>query len=325
MARLKTILLTNHYTSGPRRIVEEKLPEGFELKMLDQNKEERLISMIPEADYLLASGRVKITAEALAAASRLQMIQRTGVGLDSLDLVAIKARGIPLYVNQGVNAQSVAEHAILLMLACLRRLPQIHRKTAGGVWEKQAQGVQTAELAGKTVGLIGLGSIGRKVASILRAFGVKTVYYDLFRADEAMERELGLTFLQLQELAGCADIISLHCPLTKENTGLIDREFIASMKNGAILINTARGGLVDFAALREALASGKLSFAGLDVFPKEPVPADEPILRMENVIVTPHIGGITEDSFRRMMTDAMRNIQCFECGKLDEIAAARYL
>ncbi len=325
MAQGKTILLTNHYPAGPYRIVAEELPEGFELKMLERNDEESLLRLIPEADFLLASGRVKITAEALAAAPRLQMIQRTGVGLDSLDLEAIKARGIPLYVNQGVNAQSVAEHTLLLMLACLRRLPQLHRKTAGGVWEKQAQGVRTAELAGKTVGLIGLGSIGRRVASLLRAFGAQLLYFDPWRAEEAVEQGLGLRYLPLRELAACADILSLHCPLTKENAGLIDRDFLAGMKEGAILINTARGGLVEFPALREALASGKLSFAGLDVFPKEPVPADEPILQMENVIVTPHVGGITEDSFRRMMHDAMFNIQCYTQGNYEQIAAAKYL
>ena len=325
MAHMKTILLTNHYSAGPFRIVEEELPEGFALRMLERNDEDSLLCEIPEAEYLLASGRVKISAEALEAAPRLKMIQRTGVGLDSLDLQAVKARGIPLYVNQGVNAQSVAEHTLLLTLACLRRLPQIHRKTTGGIWEKQAQGVQTSELAGKTVGLIGLGSIGRRVASLLRAFRARVVYFDPCRADETAEREMGLTFLPLRELARCADVVSLHCPLTKENVGLIDREFIAGMKDGAILINTARGGLVDLPALREALTSGRLSFAALDVVPKEPVPADEPILRLENVIVTPHVGGITEDSFRRMMHDAMRNIQCFSEGRFAEIAEARYL
>lgn len=325
MAHMKTILLTNHYSAGPFRIVEEELPEGFALWMLERNDEDSLLRAIPEAEYLLASGRVKVSAEALEAAPRLKMIQRTGVGLDSLDLQAVKARGIPLYVNQGVNAQSVAEHTLLLILACLRRLPQIHRNTAAGIWKKQAQGVQTAELAGKTVGLIGLGRIGKTVAGLLAAFRAKVVYYDLFRLSEAEEQELGLSFLPLRELAARADVVSLHCPMTPETAKMIDADFFARMKDGAILVNTARGGLVQTEALAEALKTGKLSFAGIDVFEQEPVSPDSPLLSLENVILTPHIGGITEDSFRRMMREAMRNIHCFEQGDTEAIAAFRYL
>ncbi|MBR4657484.1 MAG: hypothetical protein IKO68_13210 [Oscillospiraceae bacterium] len=131
---MKTILLTNHYSAEPFRIVREELPEGFTLETLERNDQEFLAQAIPHADYLLASGRVRVTEDVLARASRLRMVQRTGVGLDSLDLEALRARGIPLYVNQGVNAQSVAEPTLLLILACLRRLPQIHRNTASGIW-----------------------------------------------------------------------------------------------------------------------------------------------------------------------------------------------
>lgn len=325
MAHLKTILLTNHYPAGPYRIVAEELPEGFALEMLERNDQDCLAEAIPRADYLLASGRVRVTDDVLARASGLKMVQRTGVGLDSLDLEALRARGIPLYVNQGVNAQSVAEHTLLLILACLRHLPQIHRNTANGIWKKQAQGVQTAELAGKTVGLIGLGRIGKTVAGLLAAFRAKVVYYDLFRLSEAEEQALGLCYLPLPDLAECVDVISLHCPMTPETANMVDAAFLRKMKDGAILVNTARGGLVNTDALVEALKNGKLSFAGLDVFDREPLSPDSPLLGLENVILTPHIGGITEDSFRRMMREAMRNIDCFEHGKLEQIAPFRYL
>lgn len=322
---MKTILLTNHYTENPFSIVQSELPAGFRLLMLERNDPESLLAAIPKADYLLASGRVKITAEALSLAPKLKMIQRTGVGLDSLALDAIREREIPLYVNQGVNARSVAEHTLLLILACLRRLPQIHRNTANGVWKKQAQGVLTSELAGKTVGLIGMGSIGKIVASLLRAFQANVVYHKPRRLSEAEEQVLGITYLPLEELAATSDVVSMHCPMTPETANMINADFLARMKPGAIFVNTARGGLADMPALTQALQSGRLSFAGLDVYDQEPVLPGSPILKLDNVILTPHIGGITADSFRRMMHDAMRNIERFDQGALEEIEPCRYL
>ena len=152
---MKRILLTNHYSGTPLDIVKSTLPENFCFAMLEEPTAECLAQSIAHADYILAGGRVRIDENALHHATRLKMIQRSGVGLDSIDLEALRRRGIPLYVNRGVNAQSVAEHALLLMLACLRRLTEIHANTVAGVWKKQEQGVRTFELHGKTVGLVG--------------------------------------------------------------------------------------------------------------------------------------------------------------------------
>ena len=317
---MKTILLTNHYPAAPYDIVKSELPEGFRLVMLSENTQECLEAAAPEADYILASGRVKLNQAVLDKAQKVKMIQRTGVGLDSLDLAALKARGIPLYVNAGVNAESVAEHALLLILACLRRLPEIHRNTAAGIWKKQEQGVKTRELAGRTVGLVGMGSIARALVRLLSGFGVTVLYYDPFRLSEERERALNVMYVPLDQLLHEAEIVSLHCPLTDDTRYLLGRETFAQMKDGAILVNTARGGLIDNAALAEALVSGKLSFAGLDVHSEEPIDKENPILQLSNVILTPHIGGVTYDSFRSMMHDAMRNIKLFDEGKLDEIA-----
>ena len=317
---MKTILLTNHYPAAPYDIVKSELPEGFRLVMLSENTQECLEAAAPEADYILASGRVKLNQAVLDKAQKVKMIQRTGVGLDSLDLAALKARGIPLYVNAGVNAESVAEHALLLILACLRRLPEIHRNTAAGIWKKQEQGVKTRELAGRTVGLVGMGSIARALVRLLSGFGVTVLYYDPFRLSEERERALNVMYVPLDQLLHEAEIVSLHCPLTDGTRHLLNRETFAQMRDGAILVNTARGGLIDNAALVEALESGKLSFAGLDVHSEEPIDKENPILPLSNVILTPHIGGVTYDSFRSMMHDAMRNIKLFDEGKLDEIA-----
>ena len=321
----KKILLTNQYTGEPLRIATEAVPEGFGILMPAAATPEALEELAPEADYILAGGRLKITAALLDRAVKLKMVQRSGVGLDALDLEALRQRGIPLYVNQGVNAQSVAEHALLLMLASLRRLPVIDRNTKAGVWKKQEQGIRTAELGGKTVGLIGMGHIARTLVGLLKPFRVEILYTNLFREAPEYERENNMRFVGLDELLAASDVVSVHCALTDETRNLIGAEKIRGMKDGAVLVNTARGEIVDPAAVADALRSGKLSFAGLDVHGTEPVPEDYPLKDLENVILTPHIAGVTADSFRAMMAAAFRNIACFDRGGLAEIEDCRYL
>ena len=321
----KKILLTNQYTGEPLRIATEAVPEGFGIMMPAAATQEALEELAPEADYILAGGRLKITAALLDRAVKLKMVQRSGVGLDALDLEALRQRGIPLYVNQGVNAQSVAEHALLLMLASLRRLPVIDRNTKAGVWKKQEQGIRTAELGGKTVGLIGMGHIARTLVGLLKPFRVEILYTNLFREAPEYERENNMRFVGLDELLAASDVVSVHCALTDETRNLISEEKIRGMKDGAVLVNTARGEIVDPAAVADALRSGKLSFAGLDVHGTEPVPEDYPLKDLENVILTPHIAGVTADSFRAMMAAAFRNIACFDRGGLAEIEDCRYL
>ena len=321
---MKTILFTNKYSGRPLEILEGELPEGFRAAFLPAQTQEALQNEIAGAEYLLAGGRLKITREALDQAGSLRMIQRSGVGLDALDLDAIREKGLPLYVNQGVNAESVAEHALLLILASLRRLPEIDRNTKNGIWKKQEQGVRTAELKGKTVGIVGMGHIARILAELLRPFHVRLLYHSRSRADAAFERQTGLQWAELPALLANADVITLHCALTPETRHLIREETLAQVKPGAILVNTARGALVDTAALAEALRSGRLSFAALDVHEQEPIPADYVLKELDNVILTPHVAGVTADSFRAMMHEAFRNIRCFEEGRLEEIEAYRY-
>ena len=318
---MKKILLTNNYTSGPYEIVQSVVPEGFELIMLGTNVMENVIN---DVDYILASGRTKITREVLEKAQKLKMIQRTGVGLDSLDLCAIKDQKIPLYVNQGINAESVAEHTLLLMLACLRRLTVIHQNTKNGIWKKQEQGVHTFELRHKKIGLVGMGNISRTLVGLLKPFEVELYYFDPYRLPTSEEERLGIYFCTFEELIRKVDILSLHCPLTNETKNMVNENVFQEMKEGSILVNTARGGLVDIKSLEKALISEKISFAGLDVFPEEPLVAGEGITELDNVILTPHIGGVTRDSFQDMMRSAMRNIAAFEEGRLSEIEDFRY-
>ncbi len=321
---MKIILLTNRYQNKPLQIVQSEIPCGFQIRFLNEQTEHCLIESISDADYLLAGGSFKVTRVVLESAKNLKMIQRSGVGLDALDLETIKDKDIPLYVNHGVNAESVAEHTLLLILSCLRRLPIIEKNTKSGIWKKQEQGVQTRELYGKTVGIIGMGNIAMTLVSLLKPFHVNILYYNLVRCSDEYERENNMKYVKLDDLLGCADIISINCALTDETRNLIDYSTIDKMKDGSILINTARGGIVNSQAVADALNSGKLAFAGLDVHETEPIPDKYPLKNAENVILTPHIGGVTEDSFRAMMKAAFRNIKMFDKGQLQEIRQYRY-
>lgn len=320
---MSVILVTNTYKDDVLEIVKSCVPEGFEIRTLYENTEDALLSCVEDAEYILASGRVKIGRAVLEKAGKLKMVQRTGVGLDSLDLGALRQMGIPLYVNKGVNSQSVAEHALLLMMACLRKLPEINTNTKQGIWDKQKQGIKTRELFGKTVGIIGMGSIGRALVALLRPFQVRVLYVDLFPLPENTEKELGVTRVGYEELYEKSDIISLHCPLLDTNRHFVCRETINQMKDGVILVNTARGGLVCGEDLADAIREGKVAAAGIDVYDQEPVKEDNPLLNLPQVITTPHIGGVTYDSFFQMMHHAMKNIELFEKGQLEKIASSR--
>lgn len=320
------ILHTARYTGLPWDILKSVVSDGFEVKTLDELSYDCLVREAADADYFLVSGRLPIDEGVLSAAKHLKMIQRTGVGTEMLDVDAIKSHGIPVYVNAGVNAQSVAEHTMTLMLALLKKLPQINAQTHNGVWKKQQVGVTTHELKGKMVALVGMGNIGRLVAAMLQPFGAKVVYTDVFRQKEEIETQLGLTYCESFEamLPQC-DILSFHCPLTKENTEMLNKETIAKMKQGATVVNTARGKLINPDDLYKALKSGHLYGAALDTHYEEPLKEGYKLAEMDNVILTPHIGGLSYEAFHQMMADAVQNIVAFEEGNLAEIESKRIL
>lgn len=323
---MKKILHTARYTGIPCEILKSVIPDGFTVETLDELSYECLLRQVANADYFLVSGRLPIDEGLLSAAKQLKMIQRTGVGTEMLDVEAIKSHGIPVYVNAGVNAQSVAEHTLTLMLAALKRLPQINTQTHNGVWKKQQVGVTTHELKGKTVGLVGMGNIGRLVAAMLHPFGAKVIYTDVFRQKEEVETNLGLTYCDnFEALLPQCDILSFHCPLTKENTEMLNSKTFSVMKHGAIVVNTARGKLINPDDLYDALQSGHLSAAALDTHYEEPIKEGYKLAELDNVILTPHIGGLSYEAFHQMMADAVDNIVAFEEGHLDEIESKRIL
>lgn len=320
------ILHTYRYTGRPWEILKSVVPEGYTVKTLDEPTQEQLVKEAADADYLLVSGRLKINKEVLDSAKNLKMIQRTGVGTEMLDKEEIKSRGIPVYVNAGVNARSVAEHTLTLILSCLKRVLAIDKQVRNGVWKKQETGTSCHELYGKTVALVGMGAIGRQVAKYLNCFGARVIYTDIFQQSKEVEEELSLTFYPFlqpstinHQLLSEADILSFHCPLTEDNKEMLNAPTIGKMKDGAIVVNTARGKLINESDLYEALTSGKLASAGLDVHYKEPMLKDDPLCTLDNVILSPHIAGLSFETFHSMMKGAVDNIVAYDKGQFTDI------
>lgn len=238
---------------------------------------------------------LKMPAKTVARFPSLKLIIRWGAGFDSVDIQEAGRRGIAVCNTPGANASSVAELAVLLMLAIGRRLICHDRCLHRGSWSKNIFLDQTFTLNHKLVGIIGGGNIGRQVAARVQAFGAQAQYYDPFRLPTETENALGMRYASLEELLVTSDVVTLHVPLTDSTMHMIGAEQIASMKNGAILVNTARGGLIDDDAVIAAVNSGKLAGAGIDCVEHEPVLPGSPILENPNIIVTPHVGGGTAD------------------------------
>lgn len=322
----RKILHTAKYTGIPLEILNSVVPEGFVVKTLDEATYDDLVHEAVDAYYLLVSGRLPIDEGVLSSAQHLKMIQRTGVGTEMLDIEAIKRHNIPVYVNAGINARSVAEHTLTLMLCCLKNIPTIDKQVRSGVWKKQQTGVSCNELFGKTVGLVGMGAIGQQVATYLKMMGAKVLYTDVIRAKQETEQLLSLNFIDsFKVLLPQVDILSFHCPLTSDNVEMLNAETIGLMKEGTMVVNTARGKLIEPMALYNALNCGKLRTAALDVHYEEPLPRDYPLLKLDNVIFTPHIGGLTYEAFQSMLSGAMANIKAYEEGCFGRIAAKKLI
>ncbi|AET93814.1 D-isomer specific 2-hydroxyacid dehydrogenase NAD-binding protein (plasmid) [Burkholderia sp. YI23] len=244
----------------------------------------------------------KVNARIMDAAANLQVISKHGSGIDVIDQAAAAERGIAVRAAAGANAAAVAEHAWALILACAKRVPQLDVRMREGHWDKPTH--KSIELEGRTLGLVGLGAIGRRVASVGLAFGMKVVAHDPYAKDAPQ----GVQRVSLDALYASADIVSLHCPLTDENRNMFNAGVFDRFKRGAILVNTARGGLIDEAALADALASGQLHSAGLDSFAVEPMTSPHPFQSLPNVILSPHIGGVSDAAYVNMGKGAAANV-----------------
>jgi phosphoglycerate dehydrogenase-like enzyme len=266
------------------------------LSLLDPKN---LISQLAGIDAVLAS--VERYDRAVIEASRLRVIARVGVGYDAVDVAAATDRGALVTITPGTNEHSVAELTIALITGVFRGLPYRYHEVRSGKWTKRA----LPRLSGKTLGLVGMGRIGRAVVPRAHGLGLKVIAHDPL-ADPEFAEQFGVRLCSFAELLGQADIVSLHMPATVQTNDLINRQTLAQMKRGAVLINTSRGALVDEDALCDALKSGHLLGAGLDVFKIEPLPLDSPLLALDNVLLSPHMGGLDEESLEAMTALAAR-------------------
>jgi len=267
------------------------------------------LEKLTDADILVV-GIEPVTDGLLARARQLRLIQRLGVGYDNIDLDAATRRGIPVCTMPDFNAASVAEHTIMLILALLRRVFESTLLMKGGRWPLSsvvAKGI--FDLRGKTLGIIGLGAIGQAVARRVKAFEVSICYNDRFPRAPAIEEELGASFVSLDSLLRRSDIVTCHIPHTVETHRIIQRAELQKMRRTAILINTARGAIVDQEALAEALHQGMIAGAGLDVFAEEPLDPGHPLRRCPNVLLTPHTAGQTREAMERMVETMLHNVQ----------------
>lgn len=261
-----------------------------------------LIALLGDARALIVRNRTQVDREVLAAAPSLRVVGRLGVGLDNINTVECAARGIEVIPATGANADSVAEYVLLAAGLLLRQAFAASEEVAEGQWPR-AQYSEGRELAGKLLGLVGFGSVGQRTASKARALGMRVAAFDpLLAADDAVWRASGTLRLGLDDLVAESDIVSLHLPLMNETRNLFDRGRLGRMKRGAILVNTARGGIVDETALSELLRFGRIGGAAIDVFAQEPLPARSPLAGVPNVLLTPHVAGLTVESNRRVST-----------------------
>lgn len=297
-----------HYSAGPQLAARLAALPGLEVVVCPEEDDAGFAAAMRDADVLWHVLK-RCSDTVIAGAPKLKLIQKIGVGVNTIDLAAASARGIAVCNLPGTNAPAVAEMALLLMLAVLRRLPHFDAELRAGIWTcapRDQDGL--GELGGRTVGLVGYGAIPQRLAPVLRALGCRVLFTSATRREDADWRDL-------HDLLAQCDIISLHVPQTAATTGLLNAEAFARMKPGAVLINTARGGLVDEAALLAALRSGHLAGAGLDVFAVEPAMVDNPLLALPNVVVAPHVAWLTAGTFDRSLTIAAENCARLAAGR----------
>ena len=294
-----------HYAVSPGMTarLQAAAPDWLDIETCPESDARRLFALLAETDFLLHVLK-PATAEVIDAAPNLKLIQKIGVGVNTIDLDRAKARGIPVCNMPGTNSRAVAEATLMLMLASLRRTHAFDSATrAGRGWALDAADFdRVGEIGGRTVGLVGYGAVARMLTPVLTALGARVLYTATSEKPDAAAE-----WRDLDALLAEADVISLHLPLTPATERMLDSAAFARMKPGAVLVNTARGGLVDEAALIAALDEGRLLAAGLDVFADEPVGADNPLLRRDDVVMMPHVAWLTPETIDRSLAIAIEN------------------
>jgi phosphoglycerate dehydrogenase-like enzyme len=293
--------------------IRSELPPDFSIDFAETLDRREHMTMIRDADFILTT--LTVDGEMIRSAPKLKLLHKWGIGVDKFDLDAARAARVPVAITFGANAGAVSEHTLMLMLATYRRLALADRKLRDGVWLRSQLRAQAYQLSGKTVGLFGFGNVGRMVAHRLSGFDVEILYNDIRRAEMAIEKSLRATPVSFEELLARSDVFSVHVPLTKVTRNMVDGAAMTQMKAGAILVNAARGEIVDEAALHDALVSGKLHGAGLDVYATEPADASNPLFKLDQVVVTPHTAGSVIDLVADVARHAFNNMQSVLSGR----------
>lgn len=298
---------------GPKSRYDLYLPDfvkDLPIEMVFANAHQSVLQAAvehPDAEIILADAITTVNQDVMNALPGLKMIHSEGVAFNAIDVAAAREKGIFVCNNKGCNARSVAEHTVMLMLMALRCGVTGHAAVKAGeqiTFKESFMVSNSPELGEQTVGIIGLGNIGQAVAKLLRPFGCKLYYYTAHRRPAEVEEELGVTYLPLEELAARCTVISLHCAVNEQTIHMVNAEFLSHVKLGAILVNTARGQLLDNLAVRQALIDGRLGKIAIDTLDPEPTPADHPLVNLpaevaDRAVLSPHLGGITGGVFRR--------------------------
>ena len=274
------------------------LPEGFEVTYSPKITPEELLEVAPGYDVIVVRSRTKVGKDVIDRASRLKLIARPGTGLDNIDLRAANTRGIEVVNSPEALVEAVAEQVVGLMLALARKTTEADASTRAGGWEKER--FVGVELKGRTIGIAGMGRIGRRVGEIAKVLGMTVLGYDIVEIGKDVLSSIGCTMVDLDTLFSSSDFVTLHVPLSPETRHLVDARRLTLMKQSAFLINTSRGEVVDEHALAEALASGSIAGAALDVFEKEPPSAE--LIAAPHLIATPHLGGQTAEAQKMAIT-----------------------
>jgi D-3-phosphoglycerate dehydrogenase len=278
---------------------------GIEAEMKTGLSEAELIKIIPQYDALVVRSGTKVTPKIIEAGKNLKIIGRAGVGVDNVDLPTATKNGVIVVNSPEGNTVAAAEHTWAMLLTMARQIPQAYSKLKSGQWDRKS--FKGVEVLNKTLGVIGLGKIGRRVAAYALGMGMKVIVYDPFVTEE-YTKSLGVELKKLEDVIKESDFITFHIPKTKETANMINKDTIAKMKKGVRLVNVARGGIINEKDLCEALKSGKVAAAALDVFEKEPLPTDCPLLSLDNVIVTPHLGASTVEAQVNVAVDVVEQI-----------------
>jgi phosphoglycerate dehydrogenase-like enzyme len=292
---------------GPeaQAIISEVVPPEFDVRFHTSPGEEGQ-RLIRESDFVLVTA--PITEQLLKESPKLRLVHKWGIGVDKIDLAGAERQGVYVAITAGSNAATVAEHTVMLIIAALRRLSYADKSVRDGKWIYTELRPMCRKLIGKTVGLLGFGNIGRNVAQRLQGFEVEIIYHDPFRAAPEVEQRLNARYVTFDELVEQSDLLSLHCPGGEANRNLIDADVFARMKKGSVLVNCARGDVVDEEAMVAALKSGQLLAAGLDAFYPEPLPASSKLRELDNVVLTPHTAGSVLDNVAPVATHAFNNM-----------------